>query len=233
MLGDSALPATLLTERAGEWWHLLALKLPRQALIAHLGFEPRGGLHRPRGTPAARLLLDLVRGHDDPAGQASSPADSYMQLVIYDLVGALFAPPDPWAASRHTDKLFARVRSLIEARLADPDFGPADVAAEAGISLRYVQKLFTQHGGTCSEFIYGLRLERAARLLRRRTSLRSGQPLAEIAYACGFRDYTHFARKFRARFGCPPGAARQNGTLLRARLTRLTAAESSRTRKTG
>jgi AraC-like DNA-binding protein len=32
------------------------------------------------------------------------------------------------------------------------------------------------------------------------------QPLSEIAYACGFRDYTHFARKFRHRFGHAPGA---------------------------
>jgi AraC-like DNA-binding protein len=34
----------------------------------------------------------------------------------------------------------------------------------------------------------------------------TGQPLSEIAYACGFRDYAHFARKFRHRFGNPPGA---------------------------
>jgi AraC family transcriptional regulator, positive regulator of tynA and feaB len=26
-----------------------------------------------------------------------------------------------------------------------------------------------------------------------------------IAYACGFRDYTHFARKLRDRFGQAPG----------------------------
>jgi AraC-like DNA-binding protein len=38
-------------------------------------------------------------------------------------------------------------------------------------------------------------------------SLGTGQPLSEIAYACGFRDYTHFARKFRQRFGYSPGAA--------------------------
>ena len=38
-------------------------------------------------------------------------------------------------------------------------------------------------------------------------SLGTGQPLSEIAYACGFRDYTHFARKFRHRFGYSPGAA--------------------------
>jgi AraC family transcriptional regulator, positive regulator of tynA and feaB len=79
------------------------------------------------------------------------------------------------------------------------------VAARAGISLRYLQKLFTQRGSTCSELIYSLRLDHAARLLGRRESLRNGQPLSEIAYACGFRDYTHFTRKFRHRFGHPPG----------------------------
>jgi AraC family transcriptional activator of tynA and feaB len=75
-----------------------------------------------------------------------------------------------------------------------------------GISLRYLQKLFTARGSTCSEFIYSLRLDHAARLLQRRASLATGQPLSEIAYACGFRDYTHFARRFRHRFGYSPGA---------------------------
>jgi AraC-like DNA-binding protein len=35
---------------------------------------------------------------------------------------------------------------------------------------------------------------------------KTGQPLSEIAYACGFRDYTYFARGFRQRFGTAPGA---------------------------
>jgi AraC-like DNA-binding protein len=35
---------------------------------------------------------------------------------------------------------------------------------------------------------------------------RAGKPLSEIAYPSGFRDYVHFARRFRNRFGCPPGA---------------------------
>jgi AraC family transcriptional regulator, positive regulator of tynA and feaB len=103
-------------------------------------------------------------------------------------------------------KLLRRIRGVIKDRFADPDFGPCDVAAEAGISLRYVQKLFTERGSTCSEFIYSLRLDHAAHLLHRRTSLGTSQPLSDIAYACGFRDYTHFARKFRHRFGHAPGA---------------------------
>jgi AraC family transcriptional regulator, positive regulator of tynA and feaB len=111
--------------------------------------------------------------------------------------------------------LFGRIRGVIKDGFADPDFGPREVAAGAGISLRYLQKLFTARGATCSEFIYSLRLEHAARLLHRRASLATGQPLSEIAYACGFRDYKiHFARKFRHRFGCAPGAATRDMPVL-------------------
>jgi AraC-like DNA-binding protein len=129
-----------------------------------------------------------------------------MRLALYDLLGALFTPSGPEPVSRHGDKLFCRIRGVIKDRFADPGFGPPEVAAEMGISLRYVQKLLTERGSTCSEFIYSIRLDHAAHLLDRRESLNSGQPLSEIAFACGFRDYTHFARKFRQRFGHTPGS---------------------------
>jgi AraC family transcriptional activator of tynA and feaB len=108
------------------------------------------------------------------------------------------------SASLHNDKLFSRVCNIIKDRFSDPDFGPCEVAVEAGISLRYLQKLFTQRSSTCSEFIYSLRLDHASRLLQRRKLLSTGQPISEIAYASGFRDYTNFARKFRHRFGRSP-----------------------------
>ena len=208
-LVDAARPVTYSADN-GERWNTVSLSLPRQSLISHLGFEPQGGLYRSGGTPAGRLLFDLIRTSGDRGGSALTPADSYMQLAVYDLVGALFAPTEPSSGSRHADKLFARIRQIIKDGCADPDFGPHAVAAEAGISLRYLQKLFTERGSTCTEFIYSLRLDQAARLLHRRRSLGTSQPLSEIAYLCGFRDYTHFARKFRRRFGHPPGAHSDN-----------------------
>jgi AraC-like DNA-binding protein len=129
-----------------------------------------------------------------------------MQLAVYNLIGALFAPPDPLPSSRHANKLFLRIRGLIKQHFADPDFGPPQAASEAGISLRYLQKLFTQRDLTCTDFIHSLRLNQAARLLERRKLLSTEEPISAIAYECGFRDYTHFARKFRHRFGYPPGA---------------------------
>jgi AraC-like DNA-binding protein len=128
-----------------------------------------------------------------------------MRLVVYDLLGALFAPPAP-LCSRHTDKLFARVCGIVKDRFADPNISPREVAAEMGISLRYLQSLFTDRGSTCSHYISSLRLDHAAHLIERRAVMKTGQPLSDIAYACGFRDYTYFARGFRRRHGTTPGA---------------------------
>jgi AraC-like DNA-binding protein len=171
--------------------------------VSHLGFNLEGGVSG-RGGTVGRALFDLVR-NADTAG-ASAFAEPYMQLVVYDLIGALFIPSDPACTSLHADKLFKRVCGLIKDSYTNPEFGPREVAAGAGISLRYLQKLFSQRSSTCSEFIYSLRLDHAALLLHRRRLLRTGQPVSDIAYVCGFRDYTHFARKFRQRFGHSPSS---------------------------
>jgi AraC family transcriptional activator of tynA and feaB len=202
-LVDAARPVTFLGESSTSW---MSLRLPRQALVSHLGFEPQGGSCRPYGSRAGRLLSDIIATALEEGESARSPADSYMQFAAYDLIGALFSRSDPQPVQRRTDKLFARICGMIRSGFSDPDLGPVEVAAAAGISLRYLQKLFTERGSTCSEFIYSLRLDHAAHLLRRRASMDSGEPLSQIAYGCGFRDYAHFARKFRRRIGCAPGA---------------------------
>jgi AraC family transcriptional activator of tynA and feaB len=200
MLIDKAQPASHVFD---ERVRCLYIPFPRRPLISHLGFEPRGGSYRPADTPAARLLHEFVLNALKENDAQLSPADVHMQHAIYSLIGALFVP-DSWCGSRPTDKLFGRIRAIIRDHLADPDFGPQELAAAAGISLRYVHKLFTERGFSCLEFIYSHRLERAAQLLNRRPG--KAQQLAEIARVCGFRDYTHFARKFRHRFGCSPAS---------------------------
>ena len=63
---DAARPAACFAGDA-QW---LRLQLPRQSLVSHLGCEPQGGLHARGGTPAARLLFDLVRDADKADGSA-------------------------------------------------------------------------------------------------------------------------------------------------------------------
>jgi AraC family transcriptional activator of tynA and feaB len=204
VLLDSTRPVTFISpaQDSAQW---LGLQLPRRNLVSHLGFEPQGGVCVRRQTQAARLLCQLALDPVSDEEPALALAENFMRLAVYDLLGALFAPPAP-LGSRHNDKLFARVCGIIKNRFTDPEISPREVAAETGISLRYLQKLFTVRGSTCSQHISSLRLDHAAHLIERRALMKTGEPLSEIAYACGFRDYTHFARGFRRRFGSAPGA---------------------------
>jgi AraC family transcriptional activator of tynA and feaB len=200
---EAARPVTYVNDGHEQW---LSLQLPRQLLISALGFEPRGGVRGHSGTRASRVLFQLVVDAVDDEQPMPTSAGNYMQLAVYDLLGALLAPLDPAPGSLHSDRLFKHICDVIKDRFAEPDFGPYEIAAEVGISLRYLQKLFTNRGCTCSGFIQSVRLDQAARSIMRRASMKSGQPLSAIAYACGYRDYTNFARAFRQRFGRAPGA---------------------------
>lgn len=206
-LVDSTRPVTIVNDAYAQW---LCLHLPRRSLISHLGLEPQGGSGGRRGTRAGRLLFQLVLDEFEDE-LASTPESVYMQLAVYDLLGEIFTPSDPKAVSPYTDKQFGRLCAIIKDRFADPDLRPCDVAVKAGISLRYLQKLFTQRGSTCSGFIDSLRIDHAARLLRRRALASTRQPISEIAYASGFNDYSYFSQKFRRRFGYAPSAHAGNG----------------------
>ncbi len=203
-LVDAARPVTYVSENGSEqWWG--SLQLPRRSLLSHLGLEPRCPSRR-SGAAAARPLRQLLQDAVEDEQSMPVSAKAYMRLAFYDLLGAIFAPSDPEDTSVHTDRLFARVRDIIKDHFSNPNFGPCQVAAEVGISLRYLQKLFTARNSTCSHFIQSVRLDHAARLLERRSFLKTSQPISEIAYASGFGDYTNFIRKFRRRFGHTPGS---------------------------
>jgi AraC family transcriptional activator of tynA and feaB len=201
---DSASPLTFHNGGHAQW---LSLQLPRQSLISALGFEPQGGFRGRPGSTAGRLLSQLVLNTADDDETMSAPAENYLQFAIYDLLGALFVPRNSPPVSAHTDKLFNRICNVIRKNFFNPEFGPCEVAAEVGISPRYLQTLFAVRGSTCSRFLVSVRLDYAAQLIQRRMSMPTGQPLATIAYACGFRDYTHFARSFRRRFSHPPSSS--------------------------
>ncbi len=104
---DSTRPVKYVCNNTPGRW--LSLHIPRQSLISHLGFEPRAGSFRHRGTLAGRLLSQLASDAVKDGG-LSFPSEPYMQLAIYDLIGALFADSDPATFPSHTDKLFTRVR---------------------------------------------------------------------------------------------------------------------------
>lgn len=75
-------------------------------------------------------------------------------------------------------------------------------AARAGLSRRRFTDLFRE-ANTCTfgDFLSGLRLQHAARLLQA-----GDHSVTGVMFACGYNDVSHFYRVFRKRYGKPPRA---------------------------
>jgi transcriptional regulator GlxA family with amidase domain len=79
-----------------------------------------------------------------------------------------------------------------------------DIAREAGVSGRQLERLFKRHlGAEPSQFYLSLRLDHAREMLRQ-TAL----SVTEIGLACGFQSMSHFSAVYSRRFGHSPRGER-------------------------
>jgi AraC-like DNA-binding protein len=90
----------------------------------------------------------------------------------------------------------------MERRLGDPDLTPARVAAGISVSSRYLHLLFARRGTTFGRWLRERRLAGAHHELA--DPAWDHCSIASIAIRWGFRNPSHFARAFRARYGVPP-----------------------------
>ncbi len=92
-----------------------------------------------------------------------------------------------------------KVLARMEESTAEP-LTHRELAGQAGVSLRQLERLFARDLGSTIGAVYlGIRLDKAQELLRK-----TGMQVTAVAFACGFRNSSHFSRAYRARFGQPP-----------------------------
>jgi AraC-like DNA-binding protein len=98
------------------------------------------------------------------------------------------------------------VKAAIEGRVGPVEFSAEDVAAEVGVSARYVRKLLEAEGTSFSRFVAERRLARAHAMLTNPKHDRLS--VAAIAFEVGFGDLSYFNRTFRRAFDCTPSDLR-------------------------
>ena len=99
-----------------------------------------------------------------------------------------------------------KLTKLVEAKLANENFGPEELAAEAGMSQSNLnRKLKSFNNQTISQFIREIRLKKAKELL-----LNEDSTAAEISYRVGFGSPTYFNKCFHEYFGYAPGEMRNH-----------------------
>jgi AraC-like DNA-binding protein len=164
----------------------ISFKLPREALEVRLGsiagltartISPKGSLG---GLASGFLSLLPERVAAIEGAAAARLAHNALDLVALATAQALGGTNGSKSTISRT--LF-RLKSVIEARLRDPDLKPAAVAAAAGISVRYANALLAREGSSVERYILHRRLERCRDALA--DPMLGGRMISEIAYALG------------------------------------------------
>ena len=112
--------------------------------------------------------------------------------------------------SAHGASYLLAAKRMIAEYLGDPELNCEGVALAVGISVRHLARLFALEGDSMGRYISDRRLEQAHRLLN--SPQASGLDISEVAYRHGFTSQAHFARSFKARYGCTPSEARKAPT---------------------
>jgi len=207
-LYDSTRPYQLLFDDAFEQ---IVLKLPGERLRSELRETQALTATTVSGREGAgHLLLGMIRTlHEDIDALQPASALAVANGVLSILVAGLQTLPaarSP-ALSNLTAFHLARIKRQVDARLDDPALSVGTLAAEVGMSVSQIHRVFKSEPLTPSQYIWERRLEACSRdLLDPRLA---GRPMGEIAYGRGFSDAAHFSRAFRERFGCSPREWRQ------------------------
>lgn len=98
----------------------------------------------------------------------------------------------------YNEKLLS-VIDLMEDNLEEP-LSRQDLADRVAVTTRQLERLFAKHLNISPlNFYLQLRLERARFLLRQ-----TAMPISEVAIACGFVNFSHFARSYRVQYDHAP-----------------------------
>mgnify|MGYP001821291860 CR=1 FL=1 len=206
--GPSGEPATL--DFTAESRHLF-IKIPDIALSQWMisphaltvGYLPaRSGIvHVLSG-----MLTHLASGLDDIRASELRPVEVALTEFLITCLAHERQLPGGDTVGNDTAAVQAahlhRICQTIESRLGDPKLNPRSVADEHGVSLRYMQKLFSLSRHTFSGYVRRRRLERCRADLA--SPIYAHLSITEICYRWGFNASAHFSRAFREQFGYSP-----------------------------
>jgi AraC-like DNA-binding protein len=193
----------------GHDFKLFCFTVPRPLLPAALFERPRLNLST---TETGRALSRTLAGYAELclSTQQVLPSSAMIGAHVVDLIS--HAPDilaDLPAERVHIPVLLSMMLGHIDRHSGDPELGAATLAARFHCSERYVHRLFETTGRSVGEHINERRIAACTRELLDCNS--AHRTIAEIAFAAGFRDISHFNRLFKRCNGLSPRDFRRAG----------------------
>ncbi|MFF0633819.1 helix-turn-helix domain-containing protein [Nocardia sp. NPDC004151] len=164
------------------------------------------GLRRSPLCPlVSSFIVDLMTRADtienDPgAADLGRAGVDMVRALVLSAAGT--EPVEGIGAGLPAPLLLRQMETYLRLNLRRRDLTAAEVAAAHHISVRRMYRLWSEQGVSMQQWIIGERLELTRRMLA--DPRHTERTIGWIARAAGFRDASHFTRRFRAAYGVGP-----------------------------
>ncbi|MEU7632402.1 helix-turn-helix domain-containing protein [Nocardia sp. NPDC049220] len=161
---------------------------------------------RVQDSPHYRLVANhIVALTTDADALSTDPAAALSGCASIELIRGLLlsaGSDDGSGAVVASDIVLSRIRAYVRRSLADPDLGAEQIARAHNMSVRQLYKICANADYSLEQWIISQRLEQVREDLTKPDNRH--RTISMIARRWGFRDPSHFARRFRAAYGLPP-----------------------------
>lgn len=202
---DNAKPAKFRAEDGSRFW---ALTIPRDRIAAASSETVSVVGAKLTDRAALRLIFGYLREIELKSFLDASSAQVYGNHIV-DLVALALGGESAIVVEAEGVRAARRSAILqeIERSSSNPTLSAKRIAAELGITPRYVHLLLEETGRSFRQHLLTKRLEIAEALLRE--PLRHKSKISDIATEAGFADLSYFNRVFRRHFGATPSDIRE------------------------
>ena len=150
------------------------------------------------------FLCSLWAGRNGFTHQEPNVVPEILNELIYpSFCDSTADLPDSMAGASYRK----RAMRIVHDHLESPELSPNFIAESLGISVSYLYTLFRHTDLTLNKLIIEGRLKRCRDHLS--SHMHNDLSVTEIAFNTGFRDLSHFSRRFKTRFGKSPREFRQ------------------------
>jgi AraC-like DNA-binding protein len=183
----------------------MTLELSRRDCEARLGRIEQWTARRIDGSQGAGALAsNFVRLLPDQAASLSQAAQHHVAAQATDLVALALTEGVGHKLVHSSGRLVSllRLKAAVEAGLSDGNVTCDDLAAAAGISVRYANQLLDAEQTSLQRLLFSRRIAKCQAALA--DPAQAHRQISDIAYSWGFGDVSHFGRLFKAMVGLTP-----------------------------
>lgn len=191
-------------------FRIMLIKLESSSFLLRLvrtGRQEANRISTKQGIGA--LCLNMLQSLTEQLPHVDNNELPALEVTLAELLVACLSHKQSTANEDATDVQLAHLRRVcrtVDSRLDDPDLRIEQIAAQEGLSTRYLQKLFKNSGTTFSEYLKSRRIQHCCVDLANPALAQFS--IAQLCYRWGFNDAANFSRTFSQFIGMSPKSYR-------------------------